>query len=302
MKLASLLEPRHVRLGLEARTLKEAIPELLEAADLDGETGVKPGDVVLELLRRQQHAPSTLGQGLAAPHARLSGLRGFHVLLGRPLQPLQNVGPDGAPVDLVFLVLGNNHKTTQLLQTLAAIARLGDDPECLAGLRAAHTRDEAWNALDHSTATVKQGLHARDLMRPAHLVARADMQLDVLLDLFVRRGVCVAPVCAVDGAVIGSVTSEEVLEMGYPAHLARLTDLQQLDEFEPFGPFFTREATMLVGDVHNTNPLVVDAATPLIQVLFLMRRDRQRWAFVEDQGRLAGIIDRDDIVSRVLRA
>jgi CBS domain-containing protein len=74
-----------------------------------------------------------------------------------------------------------------------------------------------------------------------------------------------------------------------------------LNEFEPFEQFFKRETTVRVEQIMNKKPVVVEADTPIIQVVFEMRREHQRFVYVHEGGALAGMVDRNDIVSRIIR-
>lgn len=301
MRLATLLEPHHIVAGLVSRTVREAVAEIFEAAErFHPEQPV--GVLTRAVLERESQGSTALERGVAVPHARVPGLRDFHLLLGIASPPLDDPCLDGSPVELLFVVTAGNEKNVLMLQTLAAIAEFAQEPSRLAALKAARDRQSAWAVLRDSGVNVKEGLSARTLMRPCPVIARYDMTLGELLDACFQHGVHEAPVCADSEKVIGAVTSEEIVDAGFPDYMSRIRDIGFLNEYRPFEEFFQREMTTLVGDIMNRRPLVVEGGAPLIQVVFQMRRERQRFAFVEENGRLAGMVDRNDILSRILRA
>ncbi|MBN2308200.1 MAG: PTS sugar transporter subunit IIA [Candidatus Hydrogenedentes bacterium] len=301
MKLSSLISAPHIVIGLDAQSLAEAIPELLGRAG-----NFKPAEpteaIAAAVLRREAQGSTAMERGVALPHARIPGLRDFYILVGTCGRPLRDKGLDGAPVDLIVLILANDQKNTLMLQSMAALGRLAIESDVLDQVRRASTSDAAWQAIHGAGIEVRKTLQARDLMRECPVVARSETTLGELLDLLFQHEARQAPVCGAEGNVVGAVTSEEILEAGFPDYMARIPDIGFLPEFEAFEQFFQREGTMLVRDVFNKNPLVVDADDPLIRVVFRMRQERQRFAYVQERGRFVGAIDRDHIISRILRA
>ncbi|MCP4645617.1 MAG: PTS transporter subunit EIIA [bacterium] len=301
MKLSSLLNAHGIVLGLESKTLADAVRELLSRAE--GFRPAKPIEEIAEaVLRREAQGSTAAEQGLCIPHARIPDLQDFYLLFGTCKQPLEEKGLDGQPIDLVVLLLSDDQKTTLMLQSMAAIGGLAQQPESLDTIRAAASRDAVWQFIHDMGIEIRKTLLARDLMRPAAFVASVDMPMQQLLDLFFEHSVDEAAVCDLSRKVIGCVTSREIVEAGFPNYMGRIPDISFLPEFEAFEQFFKREATTLVREILNPNPLVVDAEDPVIQVVFKMRQEHHRIAFVEEDGRYVGLIDRRDIISRILRA
>ena len=80
---------------------------------------------------------SALESGIAIPHARLAGVKQLQFAFGRTSAPV-NWGPKGSrPVQFVFLVAVPASDSSGYLHLLAAIARLGQQPQRLAELRMA---------------------------------------------------------------------------------------------------------------------------------------------------------------------
>ena len=301
MKLASLFSEDHVVLQLEARNLHDAVGEIMSRAG-DFRPTV-PIDTLAERIRvREEQASTALERGVALPHARISELRDFYLMAGLPSQPLEDICQDGSPVEVVFLILAPDSKNTMMLQTMAALSRFCMEPDRLERVKRAESPGAFIEVVQESDVLVKKGLFARDLMRPCPVCATPDMPLRTLLDAMVAKGVEEAPVTADSGEILGMVSSAEVIEAGFPNYMSRLNNVDFLPEFEPFEQFFKREATFKAGELMNREPVVVTADDPMIQVVFQLKKHRQRFAYVQDRGKLVGVIDRDDILSRILRA
>jgi PTS system nitrogen regulatory IIA component len=296
-----MLFANHVVIGLESRTVRDAVPEILSRVD-----GFRPKmpipQIVEAVLKREDVAPTAVSGGLAIPHARISQLRDFYVMFGRAKTPFDDVGTDGRPIDLVFLILCNDRKNTLMLQTLAAVGKIAHNIPLIDSIRGAHSREQLWQAIDDSEIEVQPELFARDLMRPVAVMAREDEVLSELLDRCASSAQHYAPVCDSSGKVIGSMSSREIVNAGFPEYMSSLRDIAFLHATEPFVEFFKLEASARVGEVMNPNPLVVQADDPFIQVVFNMKQHEERLAFVEEDGKCVGVIERDDICERILRA
>ena len=80
-----------------------------------------------------------MGSGIAIPHGKLPGIGKLFGLFARLEKPIDFEALDGAPVDLVFLLLAPEAAGADHLKALARVARMLRDPDVVEKLRA--TRD-----------------------------------------------------------------------------------------------------------------------------------------------------------------
>ena len=92
-------------------------------------------------LNQELLANSALETGLAFPHARLNGVRQLEFAMGRTREPVIWGAKGSRPVGLVFLIAVPATEAASYLNLLASLARLGQQPEMLAQLRAAQTAE-----------------------------------------------------------------------------------------------------------------------------------------------------------------
>jgi mannitol/fructose-specific phosphotransferase system IIA component (Ntr-type) len=85
-----------------------------------------------ELMTNSAHS-----SGIALPHGRLSGVKQLQFAFGRAPQPVVWGPKNSWPVQMVFLMAVPATDAASYLHLLASLARLGEQPERLAALRAA---------------------------------------------------------------------------------------------------------------------------------------------------------------------
>ena len=102
-------------------------------------------------LNRELLSNSALPCGIAFPHARLGGIKQIQFALGRTPHPVIWGSKNSWPVQMVFLLAVPATDAAQYLHLLAALARLGQQEDRLAELRAASTPDRIFAVLEKVT-------------------------------------------------------------------------------------------------------------------------------------------------------
>lgn len=110
------------------------------------------GGLARELAEREARCPTALGGGIAVPHGRLPGLAEPVVALGLVRPPADFAAPDGAPVDLVFLLLSPADSPSRHLSLLARLSRILKSPGIGERLRSAESPAAAARVLREAEA------------------------------------------------------------------------------------------------------------------------------------------------------
>ena len=92
-------------------------------------------------LNQELLANSAVECGLAFPHARLSGVKRLQFALGRTPEPIIWGAKGSWPAQLIFLLAVPATDAASYLHLLASLAKLGQQTELLAELRAADNAD-----------------------------------------------------------------------------------------------------------------------------------------------------------------
>lgn len=145
LRLASVTSPKHFKRNLVASTRFEAIRELISLAcqqsDLNGE------HVEALAWERETVAATGIGNGVALPHARVTGLARPIVVIGMSDTGIDFDAPDGQRAQLIFLLLTPLENPTAQLDLSANIAELFREPNGLKHVLRAKTYTEFLAAL-----------------------------------------------------------------------------------------------------------------------------------------------------------
>ena len=133
MPLNDILAPNAVIPALKVNGKKQALQELAaKAAELTGQNERAIFDV---LMQREKLGSTAVGAGIAIPHGKLPNLNKLFGLFARLGRPIDFEALDGAPVDLMFLLLAPEGAGADHLKALARVARLVRHPEVASKLR-----------------------------------------------------------------------------------------------------------------------------------------------------------------------
>lgn len=124
-------------------------PSLLQQMARRAAAEIKlPADVILSaLLKREELGSTGMGERMAIPHARLPGLDAPFGMLARLKHAIEFDAVDGAPVDLVFLLLLPASTRGDQLEALAAVSRALRDSERLDRIRRAPDANSVFQAI-----------------------------------------------------------------------------------------------------------------------------------------------------------
>lgn len=135
LSVADVIPPTHSAAGLRASD-KPALLRLLAGLAAQ-EAGTDPTSLAAALAAREALGSTGIGAGLALPHARPGGIAAPRGWLVRLARPVSYDAVDGAPVDLLVMLLSPEGDNAGHLAALAAISRRLRQPGVAAAIRAA---------------------------------------------------------------------------------------------------------------------------------------------------------------------
>ena len=151
MEIFQLLSPDGVVANLKANSKKQALQELsARAARITGQHERVIFDTLLE---RERLGTTGVGNGIAIPHGRLSGLDKLYGLFARVERPVDFDSIDEMPIDLIFLLLAPESAGADHLKALARVSRLLRDKSICEKLRGAESADALYALLTDSPAS-----------------------------------------------------------------------------------------------------------------------------------------------------
>jgi fructose-specific phosphotransferase system IIA component len=146
LRLTEILKPQDIKIPLTATTKNEAIAELVKllADNHQIEDSKKVLDAVLE---REATRTTGIGNGLAIPHGKCTGLKELVMAIGKPAQPIDFQAIDGRPVQIIWMLSSPPDKTSPHIHALARISRLMTIDKFRHALLAAKDSNEAYEII-----------------------------------------------------------------------------------------------------------------------------------------------------------
>ncbi len=146
MRLTDFISPEAVVANLKATNKKQLLQELSErAAKL---SGLSAREIFDALLHRERLGSTGIGEGIAIPHGKLTKVKSIFGLFARLERPIDFDSLDGAPVDLVFLLLAPEASGADHLKALACVARALRDPSLVTALRATRNSEGLYSLME----------------------------------------------------------------------------------------------------------------------------------------------------------
>lgn len=141
MRLSDLIPPAQVRIGLAAKSKREAIEELISLLPLNGEPGRTAA--VAAVLDRESVLSTGIGRGVAVPHGRTPVAPRLMGAFGTVPDGLPFDAVDGEPCRIFFLLLSPPESAGPHVRALAQVARVLNQERTKRALAAARTAEEA---------------------------------------------------------------------------------------------------------------------------------------------------------------
>jgi PTS system nitrogen regulatory IIA component len=139
MHLSQFLDFDAIRIDLSAGNKRQLLNQLAQIAG--GRLSLDPARIADAIAERERLGSTGFGGGVALPHGKLEGLERVYALVIRLAAPVDYKAIDGAPVDLVFLLLSPPDAGAEHLKALAAVSRLIRNSATVEKLRGARSRD-----------------------------------------------------------------------------------------------------------------------------------------------------------------
>lgn len=122
MELADILAERAVLCCTGVTTKRQLFEDLAErAAEI---TGHNASELLEAITAREELGSTGLGNGIAIPHGKVSGLKGVTALLARLDAPIEFDSVDDQPVDIIVMLLAPTGAGADHLKALSRVARL----------------------------------------------------------------------------------------------------------------------------------------------------------------------------------
>jgi nitrogen PTS system EIIA component len=145
MAIEDFLSPNDALFHLRAADKASLLTELSKRAA--AALGLDVAVVCSELMKREDLGSTGVGAGIAIPHACLPSLTHPFGILARLSKAIDFGSIDGAPVDVVFLILLPTTSSGDQLNALASVTRNLRDPARASAVRRASSGVQLYEAI-----------------------------------------------------------------------------------------------------------------------------------------------------------
>ena len=145
MKITDFLSPETIVPALASRDKNAALEEM--AGYLGSTHRLDKGKVLKVLLDRERISTTAIGEGVAIPHGKLSGVDRVLGVFARSPEGIDFASLDGAPTHLFFVLVAPENAAADHLKALARISRLLKDEAFRRRLMAGQSSQELYTTI-----------------------------------------------------------------------------------------------------------------------------------------------------------
>ena len=146
MNMHDILSKEAIKTKIKAANKKQLLQDIASlASDI---VGIPTMDISKSLQQREILGPTGIGNGVAIPHVKISGLTKISGFFSRLERPIDFDSADKQPVDLIFTLLApDNNNGTEHLKALAMVSRMFSNKDIRLKLRSAENTESLFAIL-----------------------------------------------------------------------------------------------------------------------------------------------------------
>lgn len=291
---------------LKASTKEEAIRALVEKIyqDMPGEeVSITKEEASEAVLGRESLQSTGIGDELAFPHARIEGWGEFRVVMGVLRDGIDFNSMDGKPVKFVFLMISSTEEPYMILQTMSGIIRFLSEinPGTENMLSNPVKIDRILELMQQKEIEASDHVLARDIARPVKDFVTLKTPIEDVTEKMSLKRVSILPVVSDDDKFYGEISCYDIFTFGMPDFFRQLQTISFVRHVDPFEKYFKIKKGLTVKDLNLNKKTGLKKDATLLEIIFeLAVRKKPKLFMVEDDGRLAGMIDRFSIIDKIL--
>ena len=155
MRIAAVLSEQTVLLRIRVGSKTELLNRLIDVLPATGK--VRDLEEVRRVIfQREQQMTTCIGGGIALPHGKTRAVAAPVAALATLKPPVELDAPDCAPVEIAFLLVGDEDHVGTHLRLLSRASRLLSNPGFRAQLLQVQTPQEVLRLFEHAEALTAQ--------------------------------------------------------------------------------------------------------------------------------------------------
>jgi PTS system nitrogen regulatory IIA component len=152
MHLEQFLKPEYLNDNLQAKSKTEALAELSQLI-VQGPLKLDQSKIYDVLMQREKLGSTGIGDGVAIPHGKITGLNDLIIAFGRSKNGVAFNSIDGRLVHLFFLLLAPENSNGKHLKVLAKISKMTKVGNFRRKLMEAKSSDELYKIITEQVET-----------------------------------------------------------------------------------------------------------------------------------------------------
>ncbi|MBD3296756.1 MAG: CBS domain-containing protein, partial [Candidatus Omnitrophica bacterium] len=254
------------------------------------------------VMNREMLQSTGIGREMAFPHARIEGWGEFRMAMGVLREGVDFDALDGKPVKFVFLMVSSTEQPYMVLQAMSAIIRFVGEME--PGGEDANEPLQIDKILDFiQKQEIKASDHvlACDIVRGVKDPVTLDTPLEEVTRIMHLDRISILPVVREDGRYYGEISCYDIFTFGMPDFFRQLQTISFVKHIDPFEKYFSIKKGLKVKDLALEKGQGINMDSTLLEIVFEMAVKRKTKLFVvDDDGILAGVIDRFCVIEKIL--
>jgi len=152
MKISELLKEKYILTEFKSADKAEIINEMIDLFN-DDERVSNLEEVRKCVLDREKIMSTGVGKGFAIPHGKTNSVNDIIAAFGKSDIPVDYNALDGNPVQLIFLMVGQETLVGSHIKVLSRISRIMNNDDFRAILIEAKSKEEILNAFENEEKT-----------------------------------------------------------------------------------------------------------------------------------------------------
>lgn len=306
MKLSSYLNSKIIFTDLKADNIDTLIKEMVERIEKsEGSLKGKVKAITDAVIKRENEVSTAIGSGIAIPHARIENFNDFIIsiaLLKKPVK-MKIAGSDKEDeVSFVILIISDVLKNKNILKTMSAISKMAmKNPTLLEKIKNANSANDVIKLFEEANLEIEHRIIADDVLSHDIIPLKEDATLEDVAKRFILERVSGLPVVDKNNNFLGEITERELIEFGMPKYTSLLEDLNFLTVGEPFEDYLLNEKTATIKELFRKNRTIqIDRNTPIMEICSIIVKKGVTRLYVVENNKYMGMIQRSDIIKKVL--
>ncbi len=300
MNLSKIFDPEFIKINLKASSKDEAVRQLAELfcrkyPEKNSE------EIVNAVYEREKLGSTSMGRGVAFPHARTDIVTGLYVVLGIFPEGIPAETPDNKPLQLLILLLTPRNISKAYLQSLSGLANFARRPDTLPALLAARSVPEVLEIIHKTGINVERDLIVGDVMTVDPIAITPDKTIKEAVNLIFKYKISGLPVIDNSGKLLGEVSESALLNYALPRYEEYLAQRSNQSNIDSLEEILKKSQSVKVGEILISDPTTVSVDMPLTEAASLLLKNKTERLMVVSEGKLIGIITKTDIVSKIIR-